>query len=268
MKRSRRDWLKHLATGVLAVVAIPVIQQEDILIFEDDRSKQKQRTEMKQAEEEARREVEELYSTKPKRVFMDGREYVIPANYFGPKERLEPDTVHASYQQGFGFSLFLPHYGGYTKENWRDRLDPRRIDVVDVRPVRKEAIGTFTDGTRRALSPDRFDPRKRFERQQSLLEDVPSFKLYGLEGYKSRGAGSSSITWTGKRSNGEFFYFKTPLAPNEPLRPGITNPLCDVRYYSKEEGIFIVYRYSMRHLAKWREIDDAIWAKLREWQIK
>lgn len=210
---------------------------------------------MKQAEKEAEREVEELYSTKPKRVFMAGREYVIPANYFGAKQKDEPDTFHASDEGGFGFFLFLPEYGGHTKENWRDPFDPRLITIVLVRPnIRGDGKG-------------RGDNLRGFNSLRFLMEDKPSFKLYGLQGYRRKGKADGAF-WAGTRSNDEFFFFKSDLAPGEPTKPGIINPLCDVRYYSDKEDLYIVYRYSQKHIAKWREIDDAIWAKLHGWQVK
>jgi hypothetical protein len=224
------------------------------------------KSQLRDAEEREAKKVEQLYSTKPHRFRMAGREYLIPANYFTPKGRDDPDGGES---KGFGFFLFLPDYGGYTKENWRDPFDRRRIDVVQVEPVEKNAMGNFTDGSRRPLSPDRFDPRKRFERARLLLEDRGT-ELYGLVVYRNKGGGATpGAVWTGTRSNGEFFFFRTSLAPGESAKNGYpSNPQCDVRYYSEKEDLSIVYRYSLNHIAEWREIDDAIWAKLHGWQVK
>ena len=74
------------------------------------------------------------------------------------------------------------------------------------------------------------------------------------------------MTWTGTRSNGEFLFFTCTLAPGDIAEPA-TYPLCDVRYYSDLEDLYVSYRYSNDHLDKWREIDDAVWRKLHEWEV-
>ena len=43
---------------------------------------------------------------------------------------------------------------------------------------------------------------------------------------------------------------------------------CAVRYYSEKERILIEYVFSRRHIDRWREIDDAVWAKLNAWRVK
>lgn len=215
-------------------------------------------------EEQDVREVDRLYSTRLVYFSVGKHSYAIPANYFGAKDfRDEPRRPWNS----FGFFLFLPDFGGYTKDNWRDPFDRRLIRVVSVEPVEKDAIGVFTDGSRRPLSPDRFDPRKRFELLRSGLDDELSFKMYGLEGYRRKNR-TPGVIWTGTRSDGEFLYFQSSLAPGEPLMPGITNPLCQAQYYSDKEDLLIAYRYSMVHLAMWREIDDAIWSKVNGWRLR
>jgi hypothetical protein len=223
------------------------------------------RERMRRATEEDAKEVERLYSTRPIRFILGPHTYEIPANYFGPKDfRDWPQTPNV---EAFGFFLFLPDYIGYTKENWRDRFDRRRIDVLELTTVQKIEMGNFTDGTRRWLSPDRFDPRVQFENIRSLQEEA-SLRLYGLTMYRNKGGGNTpGAVWTGTRSNGEFFWFRTSLAANEAKRDGWPpNPSCTVRYYSEKEDLRIAYHYSQDHLAKWREIDDAIWVKIHQWR--
>jgi hypothetical protein len=217
------------------------------------------------AEQEAR-QVASLYSTRSIRFTFGKHRYEVSANYFGPKDF--QDWPKKPTIDGFGFFLFRPDYAGYTKENWRDPFDRRKITVVWIEQVEKNAIGIFTDGTRRPLSPDRFDPRVRFESARSLLEEK-SVQLYGLTVYRNRGGDNTpGAVWAGHRSNGEFFWFRSSLAPGQAKRNGYPpNPLCDVRYYSEKEDLSIVYRYSQDHVADWREIDDAIWAKIHQWRV-
>jgi hypothetical protein len=216
--------------------------------------------------EEEAKSVELLYSTKPKRVFLGKREYRIPANYFGPKQRDESDTLRVG-DSGFGFFLFLPDFGGYTKENWRNQFDSRLIYVVQVREADKSRMIRQRDGTYRAIHPSAYgDAVAAFENRRPRLEQLPSFKLHGLEGYQYKGRSTQQIIWTGTRSSGEFFFLECSAVPGETERPGAVFPLCQTRYYSDKEDLRIAYRYPREHLAKWREIDDAIWAKLRSWQ--
>jgi hypothetical protein len=226
---------------------------------------------MKRAREDEARDVEQLYSTKPIRVRMAERKYVIPANYFGPKQRDEPDTAEIRGDQGFGLFLFLPDYGGYTKENWQDRFDHRLITVLRVSAVDKNAIAPISGGGSERVKPANYgEPKARFRNVRRSLEDVPSFKLYGLEGYRWKGGEhrASGVTWTGTRSNGEFFFFESNLAPGESAPYADHNSLCQTQYYSELEDFFIAYFYSQDHISRWREIDDAIWAKLHGWRVK
>ncbi len=239
--------------------------QQDDQLSESERLA-RDREWLRLAEEAEASEVERLYSTRPVRFTFAGHKYAVPANYFAPKDdRYEGLNTES---KGFGFYLFLPDYGGYTKSNWQDPFDRRKITVTGIEQVEKIAMGTFTDGSRQPLSPDRFDPRVTFERSKSRLEDK-SVQLYGLTVYRNRGGDNSpGAVWTGTRSNGEFFWFRSSLAPRQPKQDGYPpNPQCDVRYYSEKEDLAIVYRYSQDHVAKWREIDDAIWSKIRGWRV-
>ena len=76
---------------------------------------------MRRATEGEAERVNRLYSVKPVRVVVGSKQWTIPANYFGPKGAERPDTFVAD--KYFGFVLFLPDYGGYTRENWRDPFD-------------------------------------------------------------------------------------------------------------------------------------------------
>jgi hypothetical protein len=219
----------------------------------------------KRAEEMERLQVERLYSTKPVRVRMGKQEYVIPVNHFTEKGRDNPTVVERD--GGFGFVLFLPDYGGFTKENWlKGWFDPRRIEVLELKPVDKNARAVMSDGTIALVGPAGYgDPKAQFENIRSLLEAQPSLKAFGLAGYRRRN-GAPGVFWTGTRSTGEFFFFDSSFAPGEPQPRAAVHPLCNVGYYSEHEDLFIRYIYSQEHIAAWREIDDAIWKKLRSWR--
>jgi hypothetical protein len=268
VNRSKRSSLKTL-TGWAIALGLPIPKDAWSQMSESQRSALRER--MKQAEERDAQEIEKLYSTKPIRFRMASHEYVVPVNYFTPKGRDEPNETAES--KGFSFFLFLPDYGGYTKENWREGwFDQRLIEILEIKPIDKNAMIPFSLGGHKKAEPENYgEPKARFQNRKRSLEEKPSFKLYGLEGYRRKGStptGTAGITWTGTRSNGEFFFFESSSAPGESLQSGITYPSCRAQYYSEKEALFIAYRYSQNHIEKWREIDDAIWAKLHSWHVK
>ena len=111
------------------------------------------------------------------------------------------------------------------------------------------------------------EPRALFSNIKSILERTPSLQLNGLDGYRRVNYKYvRSITWTGTRSNGEFFFFESHLPPSEVRNPGPIHPMCAVRYYSEKEDLYIAYNYFQEHIDRWRDIDDAIWMRLREWE--
>lgn len=217
--------------------------------------------------EEDALEVERLYSTKPIRVVLGPREYLIPVNHFTEKGADRPGVFVA--KNGFGFVLFLPDFGGFTKENWQKGwFDTNRIDVIELKLVDKEAIVPIAGGGHQKITPANYgEPRARFENRKSRLEAKPSLHAYGVEGYRWR-SGQSGITWTGTRTNGEFLYFEAMSAPGEPLPPGTSYPLCTVRYYSDAEDLYVSYIYPQHHIHRWKQIDDAIWHKVKKWRVK
>lgn len=217
--------------------------------------------------EAEQRQVERFYSTKPRKVILDDRKYLIPANYFGPKQLDDSDAVLVP-DDGFGFSLFLPDYGGCTTRNWQNPFDHRRIEIVRVATVNRNEMIPQRDGTYRLIAPSAYgDPSARFANRRSRLEDSPSLHVYGLEGYRRRGPSPETV-WTAKRQNGEFFFLECSVPPVELGHSRVVNPTCEAQYYSASEDLDIVYRYSQYNLPKWREIDDAIWNKLHEWEVQ
>jgi hypothetical protein len=224
--------------------------------------------EMRRAHTREAAAVERLYSTKPRRVILGTREYVIPANYFGPKQKDRSDTRDAT-KSYFGFFLFLPDYDGYTRDNWQDDFDPRLIRVLQVSMVDKNEVVFNPELGHIRVPPAGYgDPTAQFQNIRGMLEETPSLHAYDLQGYRPKHGGGGDVTWVGTRSNGEFFFFESRVAPGQAAPKGSKYPSCDVRYYSEKEDLFIAYLYSNDHLAKWREIDDAIWAKLHKWQVK
>jgi len=220
----------------------------------------------RRAMESETKKVDLLYSTRPKRVVLGDRIYLVPRNYFGPKGKESADTLVVG-EGGFGFLLFLPDFVGYTKDNWSNPFDRQLVRVLQVKIVDKNAMIKRRDGTSAPIRPSAYgDPAAQFEVLRFQYEQTPSFKLYGLEGYRGKGA-LRDVGWIGRRSNGEFYFLECSLAPDQLGKPGTYPPYpsCKTQYYSEAEDLRVAYVFAQEQFAKWREIDDAIWAKLRAW---
>ena len=221
---------------------------------------------MKSALDKDALDVERLYSEKPIVLRVGAQQYRLPRNYLTPKGAAEPDVVTYKY---LAFYLFLPNYGGYTKENWREgQFHDQLIDVMEVRRVDKNAVARTTKGEKAPVNPASYgEPRAAFKNRQRLLEATPSMHMFGLDGYRAKNHRSvKEVHWVGTRPNGEFFFFRSSSAPGEDLPPGVLYPSCVVRYYSEKEDLYIMYRYRQKHIEQWREIDAAIWQKIKEWR--
>ena len=217
------------------------------------------------ADEQDAQEVERSFSTARIHIQLKTRKWVIPANYFSPMNMTGSEVLE---RRSFGFKIFFPNFEGFDKENWRKGwFDERRIDIVEVSLVDKTELVPNLGGGSDLVSPAAYgDPNAQFENIKPMLADKPELRKYGLVGYQLRNG--HSIVWSAHRSNGEFFFFFTYADPEvRPASPG-TYPLCDVRYYSAIEDMFVAYRYSSNHIAQWREIDDGVWKKLHEWEVR
>jgi hypothetical protein len=205
----------------------------------------KRSPELEQALEQDRRQVEVLFSTKPVRVRVASKEFVIPANYLSPKGRDLPLDMEGSFLQ---FVLFLPEFEGFTRSNWEQGwFDRRRIDVIEASEDHEQRT-----------------PERLLEVLGSSMEPTPFSKVAGLSGYRRKN-GIAGATWYGRKPSGELFCLQTSRASGDPLPPG-TYPLCKVQYFRQSKRIFLAYQYSMDHLELWAQIDEAIWSKIEHWR--
>lgn len=258
MRSRRRDSLRYVTAGLICVVSGCTRP-----LSEEGLSRARPEHEVKDAKDREQLEVERLYSTKPVRIRTREREYVVPVNFFTPAGA--QFEAFKELPNGFGFVTFLPDYSGFTTENWRKGwFDKRRIEVISLKPVDKVV---FERGQAIALDPASYgDPKAQFVNRRAILEDTPSLRAFDLDGYRFV-SGEPGICWTGTRSDGEFFFFDSTSAPDEHRAGAAVYSVCTVRYYNASRDLFISYIYSQDHLAKWREIDDALWAKVHSWRV-
>lgn len=223
---------------------------------------------MQAAKEREAAKVARLFSTKLIRVRVGTTEYVLPRNFLTYKGAEEPDVLEYEYLM---FVLFLPEFGGYSISNWEESwFHKQRIDVLQLRSVDKHATVPLAGGGTTLVQPANYgEPRARFSNLKALLETRPSLHQFGLEGYRQKNYPTVRIvTWTGTRSNGEFVFFQSSFGPAESPEKGMIRGHCDVRYYSDKEDLYVAYRYDQGHIAKWRDIDDAIWTKIKQWRVR
>lgn len=206
------------------------------------------RRELELADKEDQRIVDEKFAINKVRITLRDAEFASPANYMTPKGKEVPSSIAANF---LTFVLFMPDFDGFTRTNWREGwFNRNRIDVIEA------------GGSNRHRTPERI-----LEVMKPMLAQSPLQDVAGLAGYKRRNPKVGAVTWVGHRQNGELVVLDTTSLPGEPTLPD-TYPLCKVQYFRRAKSMFLAYNYSLEHLASWERIDDAIWAKLSEWQVK
>jgi hypothetical protein len=167
-----------------------------------------------------------------------------------PKER-------APEVERVGFDFFLPDFGGYTPDNYRQPFHQDRVEVVSLQAVEPRTDGrppTYSDVdgaisrlTGIELVPDQF-------------EDV-----HGLRCFAGPVPANSRRTCVGERLQGERMLLQI-LVP--PYAPGITNPIMQTTYHTKlYGGLQVTWRAHMKHFARWLEIEQQIWKFVDAWNV-
>jgi hypothetical protein len=218
---------------------------------------------------DAREEARARFSTEPIKISLrdSSRVFLIPRNYIEPNLADEPDEQEL---RRFGLTFFLPDYSGFTVDLAEEY--PRRstrwgdmIWVLRVQPMPGAGAEFIVErGEKVPVQPEWWgDPDAMFKNGIDGLDLY--YEAYGLRCYgKANWAGlGNNLPCLGKRSNGESIFMQVR---DKPRMDGIPY-ICDVRYYSEREQLYVEYRFPRQHLDKWREIDDAIWARLHSWAV-
>lgn len=212
------------------------------------------------------------FSTKPIKIRLESsnRSFLVPRNYFSPNAAGDPDEEELPH---FGFILFLPDFQGFTRDTAKfyapEHFPPVKgekyfdsVYVLGVTPLEKV---DRRNGKNTPVPPNVWgDPMAMLQavtKGYELIREEYGLKCYGKKGSEGKG---NRFPCIGARSNGELIFM---WAADPPELEGVPY-LCDVLYASDQEQLFVNYRYSRRHLSQWREIDDAIWAKLKAWGLR
>jgi hypothetical protein len=156
------------------------------------------------------------------------------------------------------FDFFLPHFSGYTLQNYKDEFDENKVEVVylhagDPHEAEPDASGEYPPNMlKRAL--------------QDVLNPDDHQDMYGLRCYQGR-VPSDRITCYGRREETArediMLYASVP-----PYAQGVTFPLMQARYFSKRYGgVRIAWRTHVSNLSRWREIDTQIWKFIDAWNV-
>ena len=156
------------------------------------------------------------------------------------------------------FDFFLPHFSGYTLQNYRNELDENKVEVVylhagDPHEAEPDAAGEYPPNMlRRAL--------------QDFLNPDDHQDMYGLRCYRGR-VPSPRITCYGRRdaAGREDIMLSAAVAP---YGQGVTFPLLQARYYSRRYGgVRIAWRAHVSNLPRWHDIDAQIWKFIDAWNV-
>lgn len=181
-------------------------------------------------------------SDRPVEVRVGEYRYRIPLNYFNPWGE---DNPSVKVQRFSGFKAFLPDYRGYDRKNFIDAHHPDKVEVTWYAEGESSDVEVEYRLNRALKSKD--------------IEPTPSFRRDGLDGYKKSRPIWGEIVWIGTGTHGQLLFIEcSPDAPN---------PLCDVRYHNKKNRYWLYYHFNVRHLAKWREIDDNINRLIISWRV-
>ena len=156
------------------------------------------------------------------------------------------------------FDFFLPDFSGYTLQNYRNKSDESKVEVVylhagDPHEAEPDAAGEYPPNMLKRALKDFLSPEDHKD-------------MYGLRCYQAR-VPSERLTCYGRRDQGgkEDILLYTKVAP---YAAGETFPLMQARYFSKRYGgVRIAWRTHVRNLPRWHEIDAQIWKFIDAWNV-
>jgi hypothetical protein len=156
-----------------------------------------------------------------------------------------------------GFDFFMPDFGGYTPDNYRQPFHQDRVQVVYLEPVEPRIDGR----------PPRYaDIDGAISRLEGVSLVADKFDvMHGMRCFGSPVPGGSRRTCVGERFNGERMLLDIYLPPYD---PGITNPIMQATYYtSLYGGMEVTWRVHMKHFSRWLEIDQQLWKFVDSWNV-
>jgi hypothetical protein len=156
------------------------------------------------------------------------------------------------------FDFFLPHFTGYTLENYRNESDENKVEVIylhagDPHEADADAAGEYPPNMlkralRDVLNPDDYQDR------------------YGLRCYRGRELRDRITCYGPRDARGHEDILLTALVP--PYAAGVSFPQMQARYFSRRYGgVRIAWRTHVKNLPRWHDIDAQIWKFIEAWKV-
>jgi hypothetical protein len=156
------------------------------------------------------------------------------------------------------FDFFLPDFGGYTLQNYRNELDANKVEVIYLH------AGDAHEADPGA--PGEYPPNMLRRALQNLLDPHDYVDMHGLRCYRSRVL-SNRLTCYGRRdaATQEDILLYVPV-PNAAEPDSF--PTMKANYFSRRYGgVRIAWRTHVRNLPRWHEIDAQIWKFIDAWNV-
>ena len=155
------------------------------------------------------------------------------------------------------FDFFLPDFGGYTLQNYRNDSDPSKVEVVylhagDPHEAEPDAPGEYPPNMLKRSLQEQLDPRGYKD-------------MYGLRCYRGRIL-TDRLACYGERDAAAhediLLYVPVAAPPPEGLATMKAN------YFSRRYGgVRIAWRAQARNLPHWQDIDAQIWKFIDAWNV-
>ena len=203
-----------------------------------DYKKEREKSQALWNSESNRARVASGFSTAPTTVTTGGIAFRTTKNHLSPFAY--PDAV--DYKERYiDFILFLPDLSGYTRENWSERLHPRKLQV-SVLPNSQFTFMKSYAGEAAKVGP--------------LLREVNGLKVYAKPGAHKCFPEELAV---GVQSDGEPVYVSCMMT-KEPVSS------CSVYFYGAAKAYQVGLQLRREQLPQWADLVGRVKSLLASWQ--
>lgn len=186
-------------------------------------------------------------------------QFVRTAYFFrnGPRPAAVP-LKQLTRVENIQFDFFLPHFSGYTLENYENQFDENKVAIY---------LSAGEPNESEPDAPGSYPPNALKRLLRAHLLDSDGYQdSYGLRCYRGNSI-PKKITCYGKRdATGQEYILLDAMVP--PYEPGVKSPIMQATYFSKRYGgIEIVWHTNVKNLPHWQAIDSQIWEFLHAWNV-